>query len=262
MDRRVLMLVLRSSTGREIGGVVNYPCHAVTLGWKELGISKDFIEYTCRVLKGAWGPASVPMYLQGCAANINPRWIYDRPEQHPMPPPDWPDSLDERLHETRRLGYGLGGEALAAASTITRYEPDAELDSRLLEVRLPLRPKLPDYLTESVSSPSKYPDLRSRLREEPGSLATELQVFRIGDAYIVGLPGEVFVEYQLELRSSIDSPAVLVSELAGDSIGYVPTPAALEEGGYEPTVCSVSPEAGALLVASALDAVRSMQDRR
>ena len=261
MDRRLLLLELQTPEGRKLGAVLNYPCHGVTLGSRELGISKDFVEWSCRVLKAAWGASAVPIFLQGCAANVNPRWIYDRPELRPMPPPAWPRSLEARLRETKRLGHALGGAALAAAGDITSRVSSAPLDSRLREVRLPLRSELPPYLAKPSAGveSSKYPDLRSRLHDDRSSIETEVQVLRVGDSYIVGLPGEVFVEHQITLRSTADVPALFVSELAGDSIGYIMTPETLAEGGYEPSVCCVTADAGSLLTRAALEAIREMR---
>ncbi len=199
------------------------------------------------------------MFLQGCAGNVNPRWVYDRPEADPAPDPDWPEGLEERLRETRRLGRMLGGAALAAAESITRYERDVTLDARLVEVRLPLSPAPDD--TDGPPKPrpaTRYPCRAERFERDPESIATTVQVLRVGPSYLVGLPGEIFVEYQIELRRKIASPFVFVSGLAGDYVGYVSTPAAFEEGGYEPTATFVTPPAGGILVAAVLDAVRSM----
>jgi hypothetical protein len=260
MDTRVLVMSVRDAAGAARGAVVNYACHPVTLGWNELGMSKDYVEYTCGVLKSAWGPRAVPVFLQGCAGNVNPRWVYDRPEVDPIQPPDWPEGLDDRLRETRRLGRMLGGAALDAAETVTRYERDVPLDARLVEVRLPLRPSPDD--TDGPPKPrprTRYPCRAERFERDPAAIDTDIQVLRVGPTYFVGLPGEIFVEYQLELREKIASPFVFVSGLAGDSIGYVTPPAAFAEGGYEPGATYVTPEAGGILVAAVLDAVKSLE---
>jgi len=264
MDTRLLVLSVLDAAGLPLGAVVNYACHPVSLGWEELNISKDWVEFTCRVLKGAWGPRAVPLFLQGCAANINPRWVYDKPDADPILPPDWPAPLADRMREVRRLGNMVGGEALNAASSIMRYQAGAALDARLVEVKLPVRPDLPRSMRESrdESRPQgKYPGLHERLVKGPREIVTDVQVFRIGDAWLVGLPGEIMVEYQIELRSRIASPWVFVSSLCGDSIGYIHTPASVQEGGYEPNASYVVPEAGAMLVRAVLDAVASLQGK-
>lgn len=50
----------------------------------------------------------------------------------------------------------------------------------------------------------------------------------------------------------------LVSELANDTIGYIPVAKAFEEGGYEPTSSVVTPDAGSKLAKASIDLVKSL----
>jgi hypothetical protein len=61
----------------------------------------------------------------------------------------------------------------------------------------------------------------------------EIQVFRIGETAIVGLPGEPFVEGQIALKT--DSPAafVQVAHMASHYVGYLPTEQAFRREGHE-----------------------------
>jgi neutral ceramidase len=103
------------------------------------------------------------------------------------------------------------------------------------------------------------PDLlfaRSQLelaqRNEP--YLAEIQVLRIGDVAIVGLPGEFFVEFGLAIKQQSPARATFVAGLANGSLGYVPTVAAFAEGGYEPTTwhySKLAPDAGPICVAAA-----------
>ncbi len=73
-----------------------------------------------------------------------------------------------------------------------------------------------------------------RLAKLPELMTAPVQALRLGDAAIVALPGEIFVEsgFRIKARSSA-SPLLLVS-LANGYIGYVCTDEALtREGGYE-----------------------------
>jgi hypothetical protein len=88
----------------------------------------------------------------------------------------------------------------------------------------------------------------------PRHLTTEVQVFRIGSAYIVSLPGELFVEYGLELAQQFAPAPLLIAGYADDYIGYVTTPAG--DDGYEGDSAIVPPSAGTTLLAAALTAAR------
>jgi hypothetical protein len=61
----------------------------------------------------------------------------------------------------------------------------------------------------------------------------EIQVFRIGDAAIVGLKGEPFVEAQLEIKLKSPAPYTTVAHFCNGYAGYLPTRKAFEGGGYE-----------------------------
>jgi hypothetical protein len=69
----------------------------------------------------------------------------------------------------------------------------------------------------------------------------EVQVFRLGGVWLVTLPGEVFLEIGWKTRDAVAQAAgvaperVVVAAYANGSVGYVPTAAAMPEGGYEVT---------------------------
>ena len=73
-----------------------------------------------------------------------------------------------------------------------------------------------------------------RLAKLPAQMTAPIQVIRLGEAAIVALPGEVFVETGMSIKSESNaSPTFLVS-LANGYIGYICTDKALtREGGYE-----------------------------
>ena len=83
MDPTVLVLRIEDASGRIMGALVNYSCHPVTLGPRELRISRDYPGYALKVLENAWGRDIVAIFMNGCCGNINPRWIWDRPALSP-----------------------------------------------------------------------------------------------------------------------------------------------------------------------------------
>jgi neutral ceramidase len=88
------------------------------------------------------------------------------------------------------------------------------------------------------------------------SLTTEVQAFRIGEAAVVGLPGEIFVELGMAIKAGSPIQPTFVAELVGDSVGYLPTRKAYDEGGYEVTATIFAPGAGEMLVDVAVELMR------
>ncbi|MCC6489608.1 MAG: neutral/alkaline non-lysosomal ceramidase N-terminal domain-containing protein, partial [Candidatus Hydrogenedentes bacterium] len=76
--------------------------------------------------------------------------------------------------------------------------------------------------------------------EHPGEIPlvgqAPVQVMQIGPLVIVGIPGELFVEYGLEMKHRVkqgkNRPMILAG-YANDYLGYLVTPRAVHTGGYE-----------------------------
>jgi len=61
------------------------------------------------------------------------------------------------------------------------------------------------------------------------------------------LPGEIFSELGLTIKSKSRFRNTIIVELANDSIGYVPTKKAFREGSYEIVNSRVQPGGGEML---------------
>lgn len=70
---------------------------------------------------------------------------------------------------------------------------------------------------------------------EGGTSPCPIHGMRLGDAVMVGLGGEAFVEYALHARRRARARSILALGYTDGSVGYLPTAAAYDEGGYEPT---------------------------
>lgn len=84
----------------------------------------------------------------------------------------------------------------------------------------------------------------------------EIQALRIGDAALVLIPAELFVEFGLDLKRRSPFKPTYVISMANGSHGYVPTEHAFQRGGYEVRTGPVSlltPKAGDQIVTAALD---------
>ena len=99
-----------------------------------------------------------------------------------------------------------------------------------------------------------------RLAKLPTQMTAPVQVIRLGEAAIVALPGEVFVETGMNIKSKSDANPTFLVSLANGYIGYICTDKALtQEGGYETWAAKSSlPAVGTVptmegLVASMLD---------
>jgi hypothetical protein len=96
---------------------------------------------------------------------------------------------------------------------------------------------------------------------EPLERPVPVMALRLGGLGIVGLPGEIFVEYGLQIKERSPFAKTMTVELANDFVGYCPTDRALGEGSYETRLARTSKAARgteAALVNAALEALRNV----
>jgi len=72
----------------------------------------------------------------------------------------------------------------------------------------------------------------------------------VGPAVVVHLPGEPFIEYQLKAQQLRGDAFVCAAGYGDGGPGYLPTPDAYLQGGYEPTVALADPSAHGVLHAA------------
>jgi hypothetical protein len=93
-----------------------------------------------------------------------------------------------------------------------------------------------------------------KLKVLEDDLPVEVQVIGIGDTRIVGLQGEIFVEFGLTIQYRSPFPKTFVIELAnGVLLGYVATARAYAAGGYETGASMQTGRSGEQLVDAAVE---------
>lgn len=186
--------------------------------------------------------------------------------------------------EADRLGELLGRSVESAVRGAT-YRRDVTLSAARAFVELPVRafPAVADAERVRDAAASRLADLRAagapagqvRTAEvdwfgaeeqvtwaraaETGQVRealalaqpAEVQVVRIGDSQLVAWPGEVFIEYAIEVRRRHPN-AFVISLANGELEGYVVTEAAAAGNWYEANIALFAPAAGQRLVETSL----------
>lgn len=236
IDYEVGVIRIDDAERRPICIVVNYACHPVVLGGDNYLISADYPGYAMRLVEQVHGGDTVAMFLNGTTGDLNPigRGTFQ---------------------EAERSGTILGAEAVKVAQTIDT-SPDVEL--RMAKEKVKLRSgELPseDEIEEIVrkrkneleaSGPQTYDMDREitltwaqdalkmvKLGKRSAIVPVEVQVLRLGEIMLVGIPGEVFVEIGLGIKAGSPFEYTFVAGYTNGCIGYMPTKKAFHEGGYE-----------------------------
>lgn len=101
-----------------------------------------------------------------------------------------------------------------------------------------------------------YAAVRQQMADSAGkTFETWLQVIRLGDVVLMGIPGEMFAALGLEIRRRSPFRNTFVLGLANDEIGYIADRRGYEDGGYQTWFCGHSqlePGEGERMVEAAL----------
>jgi hypothetical protein len=87
--------------------------------------------------------------------------------------------------------------------------------------------------------------LRRALAETP----IDLCCLRLGNAYVLHMPGELFIEYQLAAQAMRPDDFVAMAAYGDYGCGYIGTEIAYSQGGYETGLVSrVAPQVEGVLM--------------
>jgi hypothetical protein len=167
------------------------------------------------------------------------------------------DGSPERRPElASRLAAGMQ-KAWEATKRIPLSASDVEW--RVVPVRLPLRDMYQDeaamlaILDNSAARPRER--IRAALdlafaRRAIAGKPIELSSLRLGSTYILHMPGELFVEYQLAAAGMRPDATVCMAAYGDYGPGYIGTQIAYTQGGYETGYVSrTAPEVEKVLTA-------------
>jgi len=223
VDPEVCVLRVENMDGDILASLVNFGCHPVTIyPHLSTAISADYPAYVASVVEEAEG--GLCLFTLGLAGDAVP--------------------FDRGVIPRRQLGRAVGGEAVRRLQLVTTTG-DVTLKALKKEVVFPAK---------------KPPSPNSNADKTPEHVTSEIQVLRLGDIYIVGLPGEVLVEVGLAIKKRAGLEYLFIATLSNDAIGYVCHGAAYDEGGYEPdTATNLAKGAGEIMVEQALELISEIR---
>jgi neutral ceramidase len=236
VDPTVGVIRIDRLDGTPLAVLVNYACHPVVLGPENLSYSADYPSEMRRYVEQEMGSGVMAFFLQGAPGDINP--YYDKT---PL--------IEDAVGMMKQTGRLLGVEAARVAKTVTTRTPgNLRIQSKTVVLSVANRwdlDKLRGVLRDRyhIEGGRATRLLRERM-EMP--VTTTLLNFSSPDQNLafVGMPGEPFVEFQMQLRAK--SP-VRNSFLLGYTNGYFayfPTIAAAVRGGYGADSTVVPAEVG------------------
>ena len=277
-DDTVLVARVTDETGRLLATVVNYACHPTTLAWDNTLISPDYVGAMREVVEQATGAPC--LFLQGASGELGPREGYvgdtavaDRNgRQLGFAALSALTALPTAGTHFRYTGPVVSGATLGAWA----HEP---LPSREAEQKkiwqlwrwrepLPYRPGQPkaeqvkaelkrfqadEEDARAAGDTQRASDCRAmaerkrrllyRLSQLPRGDAFPLQVvlWRMGDAFWLGVQGESYNLLQTELRQRFPGTPIVVASIAADwGAAYLPPKTIYDTGIYQESIAVVA----------------------
>ena len=243
------------TSGRLLGCVVNYACHATT---NPRGISANWICYLEKTIRGAMGSDVIVVFLQGASGDVT--------QVDNLTPYRQPDGGDW----ARFVGGRIGAEAIKVLLT-TCPGVFSPLDAASTVLQVKRRVPDPERVQQCVDIVQRNPQdvgatrwtfakeivLLNALLAKCPVADVEVQAIQVGPAIFLSNPAELFCQFGLDLKAGSPFKFTYPVELANGSVGYVPTDDALgpHGGGYETRLTSYSnlePTAGRQMVEAGL----------
>ena len=252
IDPQVPVVYFRQTVNkRPLAVYVNYAVHLDNVGGDL--ISADLPYTVTESLRRAIGASLVTVYTSGSCGDLNHIDV------------NW--SEPQKGHENAaRMGTILSGEVLKAWPQLGGVDGSLQVRRRIVQLDIP---EVSAGAVENAKEIVNSGDDKSRssfmqlvnahkvldvAEREGAPFEVEVQVFTLGDSLAwVALPGEIFVELGLDLKSSSPFEQTMVAELSNGSIGYVPTSRAYRQGAYEVVSARCVKGSGERLVNAALD---------
>lgn len=236
VDHRVGVMAWQRADGSYVAALANYPMHNVGFPAENRRISGDIAGVAASAVGRALPGAPVVLMTNGACGNINPPRHVDDDEQLRVFSEALAGSVSAALTDSARP---LPVETMASVSEIIRipiqvFRPD-EVERCADCLRRSLVGQTgygPDRYRRAIDHWKKSMLPRARKGTLPDSADLALQVIRIGDVYFVCLGAEVFSRMADDLRAATRKRVYVVG-YANGCVGYLPTPEAFAEKGYE-----------------------------
>lgn len=239
IDPEVGVVGAWDKSGKLLGCIVNYACHATTAPFD--GVSADWIYFLEKTIQGVYGREANVVFLNGACGDVT------QVNNLSLEGPDFGEKA------SCLVGQRVGAEALKVLATIYPGELKP-IDATSKVVRFKRRKPSGEHIKNSLKIIENSPNgstertfakeiivLDYLLKEEP-EVDVEVQAIQIGPAIFLSNPAEYFCQYGLDIKKQSSFPFTYVVELANGCVGYIPTKEAFKPtgGGYETILTSYS----------------------
>ena len=277
-DPDVWVLGVKDMDDRWRAIMVEYALHPTVIHAESTLVTADYPGYIRKYFSHT-KPDAVFLFAQGTSGNLSTR--YFRKAQD--------------FEEACRIGTTIAIEADRVLNSMELFsEVELQVKSEEVDVDLKILPSREEAekaviaarkeLEDAKLRNAPYTEIRSTevrllgaenllgyvLMREKGrkidlledEIPAEVQGILIGDAVIIGLQGEIFVEYGLKIKSESINKKTIVVELANGCLpGYLCTQESYLQGGYEANTSLLTARTGDNFVNASLKLIKELREK-
>lgn len=231
VDEEVPVLFIKDKSGVPKGALLSFACHNDVNSAK--AYSGGFSSILAKELKKKYGEDFITVFVPGTCGDIN----------HINP------NGGTNSETYIKMGMVLA-DAVEDALLNSKPILAGKISSKKEKIKIPKRKYTKESILENIKDfcdvDNEIAFVRNIVFFEACNNETEreviLQCIKIGDVFIFGYSGEIFVDYGLQLKKVVGSDKIIIATLANRYCGYVPARKAFAEESrlYEKKLCFVS----------------------
>ena len=258
---------------------LKYSLHPTLLHADNLYVSADYVGYLRKYLKKCF-PKTIMLFSQGASGDQSSRFF----------------RKGQSFKEAERFGYKIGKVVNKVLETL-KFSNNLILRSNSIYVMPELKSiqnineakenvyRIEDKLNKLKKAKADYSSIQtcsvdllgakfnllyatykdkkceySLIRSE---LPFEIQVMRIGSSCIVGIPGEIYTKYSIDIEEHSPFEQTFIATLTNGLIpGYVITKEAADKNTYEASSSLTKPNTGDLIVYESLKIINTLYEEK
>ncbi len=215
IDEELILLLFESENGEKIF-LLNFACHPVIVQVQNL-VSADFVGVVENKIPQMIDNTKGCLFLQGACGDINPIKNDTR---------DFKD-----VYSTGITIIGEGIKIFGQMKLNNYPSQPVILKVASKKILFPSRPLPGKREIEKLENRDKE-EVSERIKEGKKPFEGEIQIIRVGDIVLTGIPGEPFCKLGKEIKKMSKPLIGIPLGYSNGYLGYIATPEYWEKGGY------------------------------
>jgi neutral ceramidase len=252
IDPEVITMSIKQE-GEPTGILVNFGCHATNLTGNNWLYSADYPGYLAESIKKVKGNNYMSLFFNGCCGNVTQV--------------DYRVGFIDTYQECQRIGYMLGVAALEAMHNEKVVSSDKIIVSKEMVpvkrititddqfewaqavMKRVEKEGMPPIQADGIPDEQYAKDWIEMHKNQDIVDSLEVMVIRLGDVAFVGLPGEMFNEFGIDIKAKSPCKNTVVISLTNDNRAYFPTKVSFTQGpkGFKPMITGYETTPGTTL---------------